>query len=297
MSEPLLRVRLDAGYGRESILRDLHFDLHAGEALGLIGSSGAGKSTLVMALLGLLGWRGGRTAGEVELEGENLLAMTEKQARRLRGRRIALVPQSPMTALNGALTLRSHFEEAWRAHRENDRARLDSRIGELMEQVQLPSTGEFLRRRPAQISIGQAQRVLIALALLHRPALLIADEPTSALDPATQAEILRLLRRLNREGATTLLYISHDLLSVLQLCSRVAVLDQGTIVECLPVDELATRGCHPATRSLLQALPVPAELLAGYWAASGNAKPATAPVPTNPPHPAKPPLAATLALD
>lgn len=265
MSAPLLQVHVEAGYGKHSILHDLQFDLHAGEAMGLIGSSGAGKSTLVMALLGLLPWRGGRASGQVLLEGKNLLAMTEKEARRLRGRRIALIPQSPMTALNGVLSLRTHFEEAWRAHENFDRRRLELRIQELMEQVQLPAQTDFLQRKPAQISVGQAQRVMIALALLHNPALLIADEPTSALDPATQAEILRLLRRLNREGGTTLLYISHDLLSVLQLCSRIAVLDKGTIAECLPVEKIG-QARHPATRSLLQALPVPPEVLAHSWA-------------------------------
>ncbi len=265
MTAPLLQVNLNANYGRHSILHDLAFELEAGEAMGLIGTSGAGKSTLVMALLGLLPWRGGKVTGEVLLEGKNLLAMPEKEARRLRGRRIALVPQSPMTALNSALTLRAHFEEAWRAHQPANRSQLDTRIGELMEQVQLPPGAEFLSRKPAQISVGQAQRVMIALALLHHPALLVADEPTSALDPVTQAEIVRLLRRLNREGGTTLLYISHDLLSVLQLCDRVAVLDRGTIAECLPVAELGAKARHPATLALLQALPVHPRLLAGFW--------------------------------
>ncbi len=263
MSGPLLHVQLQAGYGRDPILRDLQFNLYPGEAMGLIGASAAGKSTLVMALLGLLPWRGGIATGEVLLQGINLLGLSERETRRLRGKRIALVPQSPMTALNGALTLRAHFEEAWRAHEDFDRARLNARIRELMQQVQLPSDADFLLRKPAQVSVGQAQRIMIALALLHRPALLIADEPTSALDPATQAEILRLLRRLNRESGTTLLYISHDLLSVLQLCDRIAVLDHGTIVESMASREIG-QACHPATLALLQALPVPPAVLARY---------------------------------
>ena len=112
--------------------------------------------------------------------------------------------------------------------------------------------------------MGQAQRVLIALALLHRPALLIADEPTSALDPVTQAEIVRLLRRLNREHGTSLLYISHDLTSVLQLCDRVAVLDAGRIAECLAIDNIEEKAQHTVTRALLRALPVPASVLQSY---------------------------------
>jgi ABC-type glutathione transport system ATPase component len=257
---PLLRVSLNADYGGNSILRDIRFELNPGEVLGLVGTSGAGKSTLVLSLLGLLPWRGGRVKGEVVLDGENLLALSEQKLRRLRGRRIALIPQSPMTALNPAISLQRHFDEAWRAHDMNGRAALAARLQELLTEVQLPSSSEFLRRRPSQISVGQAQRVLIALALLHRPALIIADEPTSALDPVTQAQILGLLRKLNRSHGIALLYVSHDLVSVLQLCDRIAVLDAGTIVENLPVNDLANAR-HEAAINLLRTLPVPAELL------------------------------------
>jgi ABC-type glutathione transport system ATPase component len=262
-SEPLLRVRLEAGYAGKPVLRDICFELAHGEVLGMVGSSGAGKSTLVLSLLGLLPWRGGRVSGEVLLAGENLLALSPGRLRTLLGRQVALIPQSPMTALNAAISLRSHFKEAWKAHRKMDRTALDARVGELLAEVQLPSDAEFLRRRPSQISVGQAQRVLIALALLHGPALLIADEPTSALDPVTQAQIVQLLRRLNRRHGATLLYISHDLVSVLQLADRIAVLDAGSIVETLPVSGL-TRASHPATQALLDALPVPAEVLLNF---------------------------------
>jgi ABC-type glutathione transport system ATPase component len=262
---------MSAGYGRTRILADVGFEVKAGEALGLIGTSGAGKSTLVLGLLGLLPWRGGFASGEVLFEGQNLLTMPERQARQLRGRRFALVPQSPMNALNGALSLWTHFREAWRAHRDAYRdagsSTLEARVRELIEQMQLPPGPDFLARRPGAISVGQAQRVLIALALLHRPSLLIADEPTSALDPATQAGVIRLLRSLNSKAGspgTALLYISHDLTSVLQLCDRVAVLDSGSIVECLPADTIGLDARHPATLSLLDALPVPSSMLRAY---------------------------------
>lgn len=264
MSAPLLpyllEARLSARYGSIPVLKNLQFTLRHGEALGLIGTSGAGKSTLVLSLLGLLPWRGGTVEGEVLFEGRNLLTMREREARGLRGKSFALIPQSPMSALNSALSLQAHFEEAWRAHRKVSRSQLADRVHELLTQVQLPRAAAFLARKPGQISVGQAQRVLIALGLLHRPALLILDEPTSALDPVTQVEILRLLRRLNRESGTALLYISHDLLSVLNLCSRVAVLDGGSIVECLPADRME-QASHPATLSLLGALPVPPSVL------------------------------------
>jgi len=269
MDRPLLQVRIQAGYGRQSVLRDISFDVHAGEILGLVGTSGAGKSTLVLALLGLLQWRGGKVTGEILLEGQDLLRMREGDLRRLRGKTIALVPQSPMTALNSALSLRAHFEEAWKAHEHSGRKALAPRLATLMSQMQLPADAEFLNRRPGEVSVGQAQRVLIALALLHRPAILIADEPTSALDPVNQSEIVKLLRRLNKETGTTMLYISHDLISVLQLCDRLAVLDAGVVAECVPVEEVE-RSRHPATLALLRSLPVPAGVLLGLRDAEGE---------------------------
>lgn len=267
---PLLKVRLQAGYGKQTVLEDVSFDLERGQAMGLIGTSGAGKSTLVLSLLGLLPWRGGRVTGEVSLEGENLLAMPEREARRLRGRKVALVPQSPMSALNGAISLRAHFEEAWRAHETRGRAAIEARVADLMDKVSLPTGAEFLSRRPGEISVGQAQRVMIAMALLHGPSLVIADEPTSALDPTTQVGILRLLRTINRRDGVTLLYISHDLISVLQICDRVSVLDGGRIVECLDARSMGEQARHPATMALLRSLPVPAEVLSRYIGADSE---------------------------
>lgn len=264
MNQPVMQVRIRAGYGKRCVLEDVRFDLHAGEALGMIGSSGAGKTTLAMAILGLLSWRGGKVSGEVLIDGSNLLTLPPRKARQILGKKIALVPQSPMTALNAAVSLRAHFVEAWRAHESTGRNGLDLRLRQLMEEVQLPVHDEgFLDRKPGQISVGQAQRVLIALALLHRPSILIADEPTSALDPVTQAEIIRLLQQLNRRSGTALLYISHDLVSVLQLCDWLAVLHAGTIAECLRVTH-TDQAKHPATLALLGALPVPVDVLLSH---------------------------------
>ena len=262
--QPVLQVRLSASYGRTKVIHNVEFELQTGDALGLVGTSGAGKSTLVLSLLGLLPLRRGHAEGEVLFGGVNLLTLPNREARRLRGNRFALVPQSPMTSLNSALSLRAHFDEAWRAHQRPDSAALTLRIEELLEQVQLPGGKQFLLRKPQEISVGQAQRVLIALALLHRPTLLIADEPTSALDPVTQAEIISLFQHLNEHAGTTLLYISHDLTSTLQLCKRLAVLDRGRIAECLAVDTIDQEARHPATLGLLNALPAPPEVLRSY---------------------------------
>ena len=264
MSEnDLLRVEIRAEYAGKAVLGDVRFKLQHGGVLGLVGTSGAGKSTLVQSLLGLLPWRGGRVTGEVLLDGTNLLALSERDFRKVRGSRVALIPQSPMNALNAAISLEAHFIEAWRAHENGGRAALADRLTELLAEVQLPSDREFLCRRSTQISVGQAQRVLIALALLHRPALLIADEPTSALDPVTQVQVVELLRGLNLEHGISMLYISHDLISVLQLSDRIAVLDGGTIVEDLPVSQIG-HGRHAVTRALVNALPAPPEVLMSY---------------------------------
>jgi ABC-type glutathione transport system ATPase component len=269
-TQPLLRVRLGASYGGKSVLHDIDFDFHRGEVLGLVGTSGAGKSTLVLSLLGLLPWRGGRVTGQIVLDGQDLLQLSEGRLRELRGRRLALIPQSPMTALNSAISLENHFREAWRAHEKNGSAEFSARVQRLLNEVQLPSDPEFLRRRPSQISVGQAQRVLIALALLHSPALIIADEPTSALDPVTQAQIVDLLKGLSRNHGATLLYVSHDLVSVLRICDRIAVLESGTIVETLSVNQL-TAARHPATLNLLSTLPVPPWVLLSYRTATPTA--------------------------
>jgi peptide/nickel transport system ATP-binding protein len=262
-SEPRLQVRIDAAYGRTPALRDVRLELQPGEVLGLVGASGAGKSTLVLSLLGLLSWHRGHVTGQVMLNGQNLLEMPEHKLRELRGHRIALIPQSPMTALNSAINLESHFREAWKAHRKNGRADFSSRVQTLLSEVQLPTESDFLLRRPSQISVGQAQRVLIALALLHNPDVIVADEPTSALDPVTQSQIVNLLKGLNRRNGVTFLYVSHDLVSVLQLADRIAVLSEGSIVETLPVGEIGSAR-HPATIALLNSLPVPPQVLLSH---------------------------------
>ena len=254
----LLQVKFSAGYGRQTVLQDVEFSMDAGDRLALAGASGAGKSTLTAALFGLLPWNAGWATGRVLLEGQDLLQLHEREARRVRGRRIALVPQSPTTALNPAVTLRRHFEAAWRAHEPHgEQRRFETRVAHLLERVRLPATREFLARKPTAISVGQAQRITVALALLHRPALLVADEPTSALDPVTQADLLELLDDTNRHDGTAILLISHDLLSVIRFCQRLAVLHNGRIAQCATLKELAGGQLHPATAQLLRLLPVP----------------------------------------
>ena len=259
MGDCVLKVRLQAGYRDTQILQDVAFSLSAGECLGVVGRSGAGKSTLVLSLLGLAGWHGAWAKGEVLLQGKNLLQLRNSELRCLLGRSIALIPQAPLSALNPKISLQRHFIEAWKAHRKLDGS-LRARIHELAEQVDLPTSDEFWRRRANQVSVGQAQRVTIALALLHGPRLVIADEPTSALDWFVQSEVLELLARVVKQESSALLFISHDLISVLRLCDRMAILDGGKLTESLRVPELS-KSATPEFQRALSSLPMPLDLL------------------------------------
>jgi peptide/nickel transport system ATP-binding protein len=230
---PLLEVAISADYpAKQGVLRDVRFEMQEGEILGLIGQSGSGKSTIAFAIPRLLEMRGGVARGSIRFRGVELMASSEREMRRLRGRDISIVLQSPMTALNPALRLETQLREVWRAHRSESWSVGRETACELLERLGLPSGGRFLRRYPRELSVGQAQRVVITMAVMHRPKLLIADEPTSALDPATGQGILELFRKCNREFGAAILFVSHDLASVANLCHRVAVVYEGSIAGC-----------------------------------------------------------------
>ncbi len=256
-SEQLLSIRISVSYpGKAGVLRDVALEIGRGEILGLVGQSGCGKSTLALAILKLLYLKNAKAEGSIVFRGRDLMPLKEREMRLLRGRDIALVLQSPMSSLNPALRIGTQLEEAWNVHRSSARDERSRALQETLANVSLPADGDFLRRYPSQLSIGQAQRVLIAMAVLHRPALLIADEPTSALDIITQSEILQLFSMLSRKLGAAILYISHDLLSVATISQRVAVMQEGEIVECGNTADLFTNPKHPYTRKLISALPV-----------------------------------------
>jgi ABC-type glutathione transport system ATPase component len=252
----LLSAHLWLRYGKKPpVLCDVDVDIHRGEVLGLIGQSGSGKSTLAMAILGLLDRKLAQVEGTVTFDGADLLRLSESDLRALRGRKLALVLQSPLSSLNPALKIRTQLKEAWRAHASGPKADCEAAIRAALQSVSLPATDEFLRKYPSQMSVGQAQRVLIAMAVMHRPALLIADEATSALDVITQSEILALFRELNRTTGMAILYISHDLASVAGICDRIAILHQGQIVESGSTMQVLTNPRHEYTQRLMAALP------------------------------------------
>jgi ABC-type dipeptide/oligopeptide/nickel transport system ATPase component len=253
---PLLSFRLSVDYrSKTGVLRDVFIELRRGEILGLVGQSGSGKSTLSLAILRLLHLKGGTARGNLLFKGEDLIAKTETEMRSLRGREMSIVLQSPLSSLNPVLRIGSQLSEAWRAHAGGTREECAATIRAALANVSLPNDSDFLRRRPSQLSVGQAQRVIIAMAILHRPSLLIADEATSALDTITQSEILRLFAQLNRELGMGILYISHDLLSVAALCHRIAILNDGEIVESGPPSQIFGAPQHPYAQKLVAALP------------------------------------------
>src|SRR6202451_408186 len=253
--EILLSAHLSVSYGGKAVLRDVEFEIRRGEVLGLVGQSGSGKSTLAMAILGLLDAKRARVEGTVNFQGSNLLQLRERELRERRGRVLALVLQSPLSSLNPALKIRTQLKEAWRAHASGPAADCDRAIRAALESVSLPSSDEFLSKYPSQMSVGQAQRVVIAMAVMHRPALLVADEATSALDVITQSEILALFRNLNRSTGMAILYISHDLASVAGICDRIAILHEGQIVESGTAQQVLIDPQHEYTRRLMAAMP------------------------------------------
>ena len=259
-SEPqnpiLLSAHLTVRYsGKPPVLRNVKLEIRSGEVLGLVGQSGSGKSTLAMAILGLIEKKRAHAEGSIRFQNSDLLHLSEGDLRSLRGRAISLVLQSPLSSLNPALKIRTQLKEAWRAHAAGPGAECKNAIRASLRSVSLPDDDEFLRKYPSQMSVGQAQRVLIAMAVMHRPALLIADEATSALDVITQSEILALFRDLNGSTGTAILYISHDLASVAGICDRIAILHEGEVVECDTTEQIFMHPRHEYTQKLMAALP------------------------------------------
>ena len=254
----LLQLGVSVDYpNKPEVLRDLSLEIERGEILGLVGQSGCGKSTLALTILRLLYLKRGTVRGSVHFNGRDLTKMKEREMRALRGKEIGLVLQSPMSSLNPALRIGKQLSEAWQVHRRGTKEECRAALIEALDNVSLPADEDFLRRYPSQLSVGQAQRVLIAMGAIHKPPLLIADEPTSALDIITQSEILSLFAGLSRKFGMSILYISHDLLSVATISQRVAVMEKGQIVECRRTADLFQHPEHPYTQQLIRALPAP----------------------------------------
>ncbi|MBP0464063.1 ABC transporter ATP-binding protein [Roseomonas sp. PWR1] len=231
------------------------FDLAAGEILGLVGESGSGKSVTGFSLLGLVDPPGRIVGGSIRFQGRELVGMPPAALRALRGRHLAMVFQDPQATLNPVLTIGAQMALAVQAHeRASDRAALD-RAAAVLARVGIPEAARRLSAYPHEFSGGMRQRVAIATALLHGPALIVADEPTTALDVSIQAQILAKMKALAAESGTALIWISHDLATVSSLADRVLVMYAGRIVESGPVGAVLRAPLHPYTRGLLDSLP------------------------------------------
>ena len=257
MTAPLLEVEdlKTHFFSEDGITRavdGVSFRIDPGETLGIVGESGCGKSVAALSVLRLLPERSGRTvAGSVRFDGIDLLALSEAEMRDIRGNRIAMVFQEPMTSLNPVLTIGHQIAEALRIHKRLGREQARERAREMLELVRIPDAGSRLEDYPHQFSGGMRQRVMIAMALACSPKLLIADEPTTALDVTIQAQVLKLILELKQKTGAAVILITHDLGVVAETCQRVIVMYAGRKVEEASVLELFDRPAHPYTRGLL----------------------------------------------
>jgi peptide/nickel transport system ATP-binding protein len=262
-----LTVALPAGGDRPHAIEDITLEVDAGEILCVVGESGSGKSITANAVMGLLPKGLAVKAGRIVFEGRDLLALSPEGMRRLRGARLAMIFQEPMTALNPVMRVGEQIAEALRVHGAG--AEAAKRVPELLAAVNLPDPAATARAYPFRLSGGQRQRVMIAMALALEPSLLIADEPTTALDVTTQMQILRLIREIQSRRGTGVMFITHDFGVVAEIADRVAVMQHGRIVEQGPAAEILNRPQHPYTQALIAAVP---------HGAPGSAAPSSAPV-------------------
>jgi peptide/nickel transport system ATP-binding protein len=252
-----LKVDIETPRGTLHAVRGISFDIAPGETLCLVGESGCGKSMTALALMGLLPNNASRSAQRLTFEGQDLARLSPRALGRLRGNRMAMIFQEPMTALNPAYTLGDQLIEVHRRHKGSTQAQARERAIELLEKVGITAAAQRLGQYPHQLSGGLRQRVMIAMALMCGPTLLIADEPTTALDVTIQAQILRLLIDLQRDLGVAILLITHDLGVVARVAHRVAVMYAGEIVESASTEALFRDPRHPYTRGLMASIPIP----------------------------------------
>ncbi len=250
-----LRVEFTTRRGIVHAVNGISFAIAPGETLGIVGESGCGKSVTSLAVLGLLARNGRVRSGRALFDGRNLLELSDRALRGLRGREIAMIFQDPMTSLNPVLTIGRQIRETLETHFDLNRKEAEARAAELIDRVGIPSAKARLRDYPHQFSGGMRQRAMIAMALACQPKLLIADEPTTALDVTIQAQILDLLRELVAEENAALILITHDLGVVAGMCERVNVMYGGMFMETGSAEQLFGSPRHPYTLGLLQSVP------------------------------------------
>lgn len=238
-------------------LDGITFQAKEGEIVGLVGESGCGKSLSSLAIMRLLPQAARVSAGQICLGETDLLKLSEEEMCGIRGADISMIFQEPMTALNPLITVGKQIEEAYLLHHPGEKSKAVEKAKEMMKKAGLSRVDKLYREYPHQLSGGMKQRIVIAMALINHPKLIVADEPTTALDVTIQYQILELLRELNKEFRSTILFISHDLGVVKELCSRIIVMYAGNIVEEGSTEEILQNPMHPYTKGLLESIPTP----------------------------------------
>ncbi len=261
MAEPLLlevknlNIEFHDHLIPETVVYDFDLELKAGEIVGLVGESGSGKSMSALAIAGLLSRRDMHKRGQILFDGLDLLTCERSKLRKIQGNEISMIFQEPMTSLNPVKRIGWQIEESLRIHTELNKEERYKKAIEMMKEVELPDPERLYRQYPHELSGGMRQRVMIAAAMICNPRILIADEPTTALDVTIQAQIVELLKRMNREKQTSILFISHDLSLVKQLCERVLVMKGGYIVETGLTQEVFAHPKEEYTQRLIAAIP------------------------------------------
>ncbi|GIN08088.1 MULTISPECIES: ABC transporter ATP-binding protein [Shouchella] len=259
-NSPLLRVKdlvatFASGSDFKPVVNGLSFHIYPGEIVAIVGESGSGKSVTSLSIMGLLN-RNATISGSILYEGQELLTMSATERRRLRGKEMSMIFQEPMSSLNPMLRIQTQIAEVLKIHNRSwSKSAIAKKVIDLLEQVDIPNPEETAKRFPHQLSGGMRQRVMIAIAIACQPKLLIADEPTTALDVTTQAQILALMKRLNKQNGTGIVFITHDLSVVADIADRVLVMRTGKIVEEATVFDLFDKPQHPYTLGLLKAMP------------------------------------------
>lgn len=250
-----LTTAFTGDYGENISVDHIHFHVDEGEVVCLVGESGCGKSVTSLSIMGLLGRGGAVTDGSVLFDGKNLLSMTEKELDQIRGNQITMIFQDPLTSLNPVFTVGSQIMESIRTHMHLSKEESRKRARKLLERVGLPDARGIMKKYPHTLSGGMRQRVMIAMALSCNPRLLIADEPTTALDVTIQAQIMELLRDLQKETGMSMILITHDIGLVANMADRVLVMYAGQIIEEAQTEELFEHPRHPYTMALLDTVP------------------------------------------
>ena len=259
-NEPILQVRdlelwFRNDYGQVKILNKVSFDIHRGETLGIVGESGCGKSMTSLCIMQLLNCPPAIIKGSIKLHGRELLKLSDKQMQEVRGNQISMIFQEPMTSLNPVFTIGNQLAETFVRHQGMKMKEAEKKAVELLKMVNIPEPEQRVKEYPYQLSGGMRQRVMIAMALACRPELLIADEPTTALDVTIQAQILDLMRNLQKDMGTAISFITHDLGVVSEMCDRVIVLYCGEVMEEALIDDIFENPKHPYTSGLMSTLP------------------------------------------